>query len=73
MLPVRDSSASLRDRSGGTPTGEPRISGSALRRPDRPDEAKSKAGFTSVISKTKQNQAINYKVLFRKLIIIHPV
>lgn len=51
ILPVRDSSASLSDRSGGTPAGEPKISGSALRRPDRPDEAKSNTGSSSVISK----------------------
>lgn len=49
--PVRESSTSLSGRSQGlTPAGEPRMSGRALRRPDRPDDAKSNTGSTSVIS-----------------------
>lgn len=53
---MRDSSASLSDRSGGTPAGEPKISGSALRRPDRPDEAKSSTGSSSVISRRERER-----------------
>lgn len=50
-LPLRDSSASFRGRSPGfTPAGEPRMSGRAFLLPERPEEAKSNTGSTSVIS-----------------------
>lgn len=49
--PFRLSSASFRGRSPGvTPAGEPRMSGSAFLLPERPEEAKSSTGSTSVIS-----------------------
>lgn len=50
LEPSRDSSASLRGRSPGfTPAGDPRMSGRAFRLPERPEEAKSSTGSTSVI------------------------
>lgn len=49
-LPSRDSSASLRGSSSGlTPAGDPRMSGRAFLLPERPEEAKSSTGSTSVI------------------------
>lgn len=69
-VPLRDSSASFKGRSPGfTPAGEPRMSGRAFLLPERPEEAKSKTGSTSVISgplrkiKRKQKQAFKPELI----------
>lgn len=55
----RDSSPSLSGRSPGlTPAGEPRMSGRAFLLPDRPEEAKSNTGSTSVISSHRARFAV---------------
>lgn len=55
--PLRDSSASLRGRSPGfTPAGEPRMSGRAFLLPERPEDAKSNTGSTSVMTEHPYNK-----------------
>lgn len=63
---MRDISASLRGRSAGfTPAGEPRMSGRAFLLPERPEEAKSNTGSTSVISGTLCDEKRDRTVLGR--------